>query len=76
MTYEQEVALERPLSEGDQIKVAIRTLFVEGRNGELFNEQNPLRKHIFNVNGVAEKVLCLHPYVYRRGAVVMWYEDV
>lgn len=76
MNYEQEVALERPLSEGDQIKVAIRTMFTEGRKGAMFDAAHPLRKHIFNVNGEAEKILCLHPFEDRRGAIVMWYEDV
>ena len=75
MSYEQEVALERPLSEGDQIKVAIRTMFEERRKGQVITDQFPLRKHIFNVNGKAEKILCLHPHEVRHGAIVMWYED-
>lgn len=75
MTYEQEIALERPLSEGDQIKVAIRTMFEERRKGQVITSQFPLKKRVFNVNGAAEKNLCIHPHEERRGAIVMWYED-
>ncbi len=76
MAYITEVAQERPLSEGDQIKAAIRELFCESRNGAVYTKDQPLIKLIGNVNGSgATKMLCLfkHPDIY--GAVVMWYED-
>lgn len=76
MTYEEEIKLERPLSEGDQIKIAIRTMFEERRKGQVITSQFPLKIHINNVNGVAEKNLCLHPHESQRGAIVMWYEDL
>lgn len=74
MTYEDEVKLERPLSEGDQIKVAIRTLFVESRNGSVFTEEDPLRVPVHDVNGSAEKTLCLIRHQTKPGALVLWYE--
>lgn len=74
MSYEKEVALERPLSEGDQIKVAIRTFFVERRNGSSFTEDAPLRRSITSVNGTAEATLCLAEHTTKRGAVILWYE--
>lgn len=75
MTYITEVAQERPLSEGDQIKAAIRELFCESRQGYVFTQDKPLRRTIEIVNGDGTKDLCLfkHPDIY--GAVVMWYED-
>lgn len=77
MTYQEEVAQERPLSEGDQIKVAIRELFCESRNGAVYTQEQPLRKLIGNVNGSgATKTLCLFKHPEISGALVMWYEDV
>lgn len=76
MNYETEVAQERPLSEGDQIKVAIRELFCESRAGTVYTKENPLRRRIKGVNGSAEKYLCLFKSSEIKGAVTMWYEDV
>ncbi|MFW6002024.1 MAG: hypothetical protein ACOCQD_01650 [archaeon] len=64
-----------PLSEGDQIKIAIRTLFEESRNGFVFTEDNPLKIAINNVNGKSFSKLCLHKHPTKKGAVVMWYEN-
>ena len=76
MSYELEVAQERPLSEGDQIKAAIRELFCESRNGAVYTPDEPLRKAVGRVNGSATKALCLFKHPDIKGAVVMWYEDV
>lgn len=76
MTYDQEIQLERPLSEGDQLKSAIRELFCSSREGMVYSESSPLRKKITGVNGAAEKVLCLCKHETKRGALVLWYEDV
>lgn len=74
--YDKEVMLERPLSEGDQIKSAIRELFCTSRDGLVYNENSPLRKRITGVNGAAEKDLCLCKHSERRGALILWYEDI
>jgi hypothetical protein len=77
MVYQNEVAQERPLSEGDQIKAAIRELFCESRNGAVYTQEKPLRKLIGNVNGSGvTKTLCLFKHTDIPGALVMWYEDV
>lgn len=76
MDYRDQVCQERPLSEGDQIKAAIRELFTESRNGTTFTQTTPLRRAVGNVNGSGEvKVLCLVKHEKIKGAVVMWYED-
>lgn len=76
MCYDDEILLERPLSEGDQIKSAIRELFVTSRQGVIYDEKFPLRKKITGVNGSAEKYLCLCKHETKRGALVLWYEDL
>ena len=77
MSYDEEILLERPLSEGDQIKSAIRELFVNSRKiGNIYSETSPLRKKITGVNGVAEKYLCLCKHDTKKGALVLWYEDL
>ena len=76
MNYDQSVRMEIPMSEGDQIKSAIRELFCSSREGAVYDEANPLRKHICGVNGSGQQILCLHKHPERHGAVVMWYEDV
>ena len=75
MNYHTEVAQERPLSEGDQIKTAIRELFCESRNGSIYTQEEPLRRAVGYVNGNATKALCLFRHPEIKGAVVMWYED-
>lgn len=76
MAYLDEVALERPLSEGDQIKTAIRELFCESRNGAVYTQEQPLRRLIGNVNGSGDvKTLCLFKHPEITGALVMWNED-
>ena len=80
MTYEtflDDVKSERPLSEGDQIKAAIRTMFVTSRKtGRFFTEDDPLKVTVRGVNGTAgEAMLNLARHPTRRGAVVMWYGD-
>ena len=73
-TYSTDVAIERPLSEGDNIKVAIRTLFETSRDGAIYTEENPLRRVITNVNGSKTATLCLIKHPTKHGAVVLWYE--
>lgn len=72
--YVKSVAIERPLSEGDQVKIAIRTLFEESRKGSVFTEEEPLKRVIHNVNGHSTATLCLHKHATKKGAVIMWYE--
>lgn len=74
MNYLKEIIEERPASEGDQIKAAIRHLFVSSREGETYTEDNPLKVFVTNVNGVANKILNLYKHPTKRGAVVMWYD--
>lgn len=77
MSYLNEIAEERPLSEGDQIKAAIRELFCESRNGAAYTEDEPLKRLVGNVNGSGiTKVLCLFKHFDIKGGVVMWYEDL
>lgn len=76
MDYDKEILMERPLSEGDQLKSAIRELFCRSREGAVYSEKDPLRKRITGVNGTAEKYLCLCKHETKRGALVLWYEDV
>lgn len=74
MNCDDSVKLERPLSEGDQIKAAIRELFHNSRNGEVYTETKPMAKIITNVNGGGEMTLCLCKHTTKKGAVVMWYQ--
>lgn len=74
MTYKERVLLERPMSEGDQIKAAIREVFETARQGTVYSISDPLRRKVTGVNGVAEKVLCLGKYMDKPGAIVLWYE--
>jgi len=76
MDYKSEVSLERPLSEGDQVKSAIRELFCESRNGAVYTQEEPLKRLVGNVNGSGiTKTLCLFKHSDIKGGVVMWYED-
>lgn len=76
MHYQNEVAQERPLSEGDQVKAAIKELFCESRHGAVYTQEQPLRRLIGNVNGSGDvKTLCLFKHADIPGALVMWYED-
>ena len=75
MSYKDEVAIERPLSEGDQIKAAIRELFSRSRNGSVYTQDEPLLRMVGAVNGSDVKTLCLFRHPEISGAVVMWYED-
>lgn len=72
--YVKSVSNERPLSEGDQVKIAIRTLFEESRKGYMFTEEEPLKQTIHNVNGHLTATLCLCKHPTKKGAVIMWYE--
>lgn len=74
MEYQKQVLQERPLSEGDQVKIAIRELFCESRKGSVYTQYNPLKKTINNVNGNSTETLCLFKHDKIPGAVVMWYE--
>lgn len=74
MQYLREVLVERAPSEGDQIKAAIRELFVTTREGAAHTREDPLRVHVTGVNGSAEKTLCLFRHPDLAGAVVLWYE--
>jgi hypothetical protein len=65
---------ERPASEGDQIKNAIRYLFESSRTGAFYDETHPLKALITNVNGKIEATLCLCKHPVKHGAVIMWYE--
>lgn len=68
------VMIERPASEGDQIKNAIRYLFETSRQGALYNETYPLEVRIKNVNGRDAAILCLYRHPEKHGAIVMWYK--
>lgn len=68
------VLIERPASEGDQIKNAIRYLFETSRQGAIYSERSPLEVKMKYVNGIDEATLCLCKHPERRGAVIMWYE--
>ena len=75
-SFDTDILIERPMSEGDQIKSAIRELFMTSREGVVYEEKFPLRKKIAGVNGSSEKWLCLCKHDTKRGAVVLWYEDI
>lgn len=64
--------------EGEQIKLAIRSLFERSRTGEVFTEDDPLRVTVEGVNGDisegANATLCLHKLEGQRGKLVLWYE--
>ena len=75
-TTQNRVQTERPLSEGDQIKTAIRTLFETSREGYKYTRENPFTFEVVGVNGTfITKVLCLYRHEDIPGGVVMWYED-
>lgn len=74
LTIKDSVMVERPMSEGDYIKVAIRTLFNLKREGMTFTLDNPMHFPVYNVNGSGTKTLCVCPHETQKGAVVLWYE--
>lgn len=64
------------MTEGDQIKDAIRTLFETSRNGMMYDREEPLRILIDHVNGNSTATLCLFKHPEIKGGVVMWYEPI
>ena len=75
-TTETRVLTERPLSEGDQIKTAIRTLFETSREGYKYTREDPLMYEVTGVNGTNDSMmLCLYRPKTIPGGVVMWYDN-
>lgn len=72
--YHRTVALERPLSEGDQLKATIREFFETKRQGVIYDLDNPLKRKISNVNGESSATLNIAPHESKKGAIVLWYE--
>ena len=62
--------------EGGQIKRCIRTLFETSRSGHVYDMTHPLRMVVHGVNGGSSKYLNLCKHPDKRGAVILWYEDL
>ncbi len=63
---------EHELSEGEQIKGSIRTLYENSRKGLVYTSENPLKIEITGVNGSSTKILNLYKL---DSAVVIQYTD-